>query len=117
MAALTYTNSGLSSQFHFVFFFRLVAIYFFRRESTASPKKSPGSQVHAHFFPQQYSVERFEPGDITIDTTGGIQSAQLSADGSSSDQPRRMYVREQFTHENTAMRGNVGDSGDGVIRR
>lgn len=82
------------------------------RDSTASPKKSPGSQVHAHFFPQQYSVERIEPGDIIIDTSG---STQISGDGSS-DSPRRMYVREQFTHENT-VRGNVTDSGDGVIRR
>lgn len=85
------------------------------RDSTASPKKSPGSQVHAHFFPQQYSVERIEPGDITIDTSGNVQSSQIGGDGSS-DSPRRMYVREQFTHENT-VRGNVNDSGEGVIRR
>lgn len=91
--------------------------FLFFRDSTASPKKSPGSQVHAHFFPQQYSVERIEPGDITIDTSGGIQSAQLSGSGGGDgSEPRRMYVREQFTHENT-VRGNVNDSGDGGIRR
>lgn len=80
-------------------------------ESVSSPKKSPGSQLHAHFFPQQYSQERVEPGDITIETIGGPQLGD-----SSNDSPRRMYVREQFTHENT-VRGNVTDSSDGIIRR
>lgn len=109
---------SLSLSLSFIFVDALWSLFF--RDSTASPKKSPGSQVHAHFFPQQYSVERFEPGDITIDTSGSIQSTQLSGGGGggdgSSDSPRRMYVREQFTHENT-VRGNVNDSGDGVIRR
>lgn len=73
------------------------------REPTPSPKKSPGPQVHAHFFPQ-HNQERIDPNDF--------------ADGQSedNDQPRRMYVREQFTHENT-VRGNVAESNDPIIRR
>lgn len=70
-----------------------------------SPKKSPGPQVHAHFFPQ-HSIERIDPSDLT-DATGQTDE---------SDQPRRMYVREQFTHENT-VRGNVADQGESTIRR
>lgn len=103
--------------YYFSFFrlFVVALLLVFFRDSTASPKKSPGSQVHAHFFPQQYSVDRIEPGDITIDTSGAQLIGGSGGDGGS-DLPRRMYVREQFTHENT-VRGNVNDSGDGVIRR
>lgn len=61
--------------------------------------------MHAHFFPQQ-SQERIELNDMT-DHIGQTDD---------SDQPRRMYVREQFTHENT-VRGNVADHSDGMIRR
>lgn len=90
--------------------FELMNLQFFR-DSTSSPKKSPGSQLHAHFFPQQYSQERIEPSDIINEAIGGAQLGD-----SSNDSPRRMYVREQFTHENT-VRGNVTDASDSIIRR
>ncbi|XP_055320949.1 uncharacterized protein LOC129577599 isoform X2 [Sitodiplosis mosellana] len=79
-------------------------------ESTSSPKKSPGPQVHAHFFPQ-HSQERFDPSEDT-------SSPSATAHTEESDQPRRMYVREQFTHENTStVRGNVAEPSDSIIRR
>lgn len=85
----------------------LIGIYHFDcSDPSASPKKSPGPQVHAHFFPQ-HGHERFDPNDV-IDVSSG------QADDS--DQPRRMYVREQFTHENT-VRGNVAEPSDSIIRR
>lgn len=80
---------------------------FCSESTTSSPKKSPGAQVHAHFFPQ-HSQERFDPyEDVTAPTTSG-----QTDDG---DQPRRMYVREQFTHENT-VRGNVAEPSDSIRR-
>lgn len=69
------------------------------RDSTS---KSPAatSKSQTHFFPQQ---DRTDGGnDIGMDE--------------SSDQPRRMYVREQFTHENAA-RGNLNELNDGNIKR
>lgn len=74
-------------------------------DTSASPKKSPGPQVHAHFFPQT-GQDRYELSDVN-DPLG---------EADDSDQPRRMYVREQFTHENT-VRGNVAESSDSIIRR
>lgn len=79
-------------------------------ETMSSPKKSPGPQVHAHFFPQ-YSQERFDPGE-------DAPSPSATAQTEDSEQPRRMYVREQFTHENTStVRGNVAEPSDSIIRR
>lgn len=68
------------------------------RDSTS---KSPAAaQLHTHFFPQQ-------------DRTDGSNDIGMD---DSSDQPRRMYVREEFTHEN-AIRGNLNDINDGSIKR
>lgn len=65
------------------------------RDSTS---KSPAAaQLHTHFFPQQDRTD-----DVGMDE--------------SSDQPRRMYVREEFTHEN-AIRGNLNELNDGSIKR
>lgn len=72
-------------------------------ELTTSPKKSPGPQVHAHFFPQH------SQDDVT-DAISGLGQTD------DNDQPRRMYVREQFTHENT-VRGNVAEPSDNLSRR
>lgn len=80
------------------------------RETSISPKKSPGPQVHAHFFPPE-RIDPNEYGDVQTTTTV-IGASAPSDDG---DQPRRMYVREQFTHENT-VRGNVADS-ENMMRR
>lgn len=68
------------------------------RDSTS---KSPAAaQLHTHFFPQQ------DRTDTNVDV--GMDE--------SSDQPRRMYVREEFTHEN-AIRGNLNELNDGSIKR
>lgn len=88
-------------------FFLLIGSFY--RESTSSPKKSPGSQVHAHFFPQ-HSQDRFDPSEDVSSPSGTGQTEE-------NDQPRRMYVREQFTHENTIMRGNASEPSDSIIRR
>lgn len=64
------------------------------------PSKSPGAQMHTHFFPQQ-NQDRIDSSDVGMDEP---------------DQPRRMYVREEFTHENT-VRGNVNEANDGSIIR
>ncbi|XP_031640723.1 uncharacterized protein LOC116352342 isoform X2 [Contarinia nasturtii] len=77
--------------------------------TTSSPKKSPGAKVHAHFFPQ-HSQERFDPYEDVSATPG------TSAQTEDGEQPRRMYVREQFTHENT-VRGNVAEPSDNIRRR
>lgn len=75
------------------------------RDSSASSSKSPGAmQLHTHFFPQQ-SSDRFDSNEGVPSTTEDT-----------SDQPRRMYVREQFTHENT-VRGNVAEPSETIIRR
>lgn len=66
------------------------------RDSTS---KSPGAtHSHTHFFPQSDKAE--SNSDIGMDDM---------------DQPRRMYVREEFTHENT-VRGHLHES-DGSIKR
>lgn len=71
-------------------------------------KRSPGSaQLHTHFFPQHF--DKNESGDY-------IETSQIPSNVEDSDQPRRMYVREQFTHEN-AMRGNITESNDSMLRR
>lgn len=81
---------------------------------TSSPKKSPGPQVHAHFFPQ-HSQERFDPSeDMSSPSATGQTTTEERRE--ESDQPRRMYVREQFTHENT-VRGNISEPSDSIIRR
>lgn len=83
-----------------------LTLFFFVEKSsepTPSPKKSPGPQVHAHFFPQQSQ----DAGDF-------VEPGQTEEN----DQPRRMYVREQFTHENqNTVRGNVTEPSDPIIRR
>lgn len=82
------------------------------RDSSASSSKSPGAmQLHTqHFFPQQ-SSDRTDSNDFVPPTTIAATTAT-----DESDQPRRMYVREQFTHENT-VRGNVAEPGENIIRR
>lgn len=68
------------------------------RDSTS---KSPAAaQLQTHFFPQQDRPDG--NNDVGMDE--------------SSDQPRRMYVREEFTHEN-AVRGNLSELNDGSIKR
>lgn len=69
------------------------------RDSTS---KSPAAaQLHTHFFPQH---DRTDGSGVDV----GMDE--------STDQPRRMYVREEFTHEN-AIRGNLNESNDGSIKR
>lgn len=77
-----------------------------------SSKRSPSAiQLHTHFFPQ-HSQERFDSSDLHESSRIGTTTAP----NDDTDQPRRMYVREQFTHENT-VRGNVAESNDSIIRR
>lgn len=89
-----------------IFLFNIGSKFLILRERSISPKKSPGPQIHAHFFPQ----ERIDPNVFN-----DVPASSASGQHEDSDQPRRMYVREQFTHENT-VRGNVAD-GDNMIRR
>lgn len=82
-----------------------------------SSKRSPSAiQLHTHFFPQHPSQERFDSSDLHESSRTGTTTATATAPNDDIDQPRRMYVREQFTHENT-VRGNVAESNDSIIRR
>lgn len=82
-------------------------------DSSVSSKRSPSAmQLHTHFFPQ-HGQDRIDSSDLHESSRTGTTTAALNDD---TDQPRRMYVREQFTHENT-VRGNVAESNDSIIRR
>lgn len=81
-------------------------------DSSTSSKRSPASaQLHTHFFPQQPSQDRFDPNDSYDSVRTGTAGANDEP-----DQPRRMYVREQFTHENT-VRGNVAEPNESILKR
>lgn len=70
------------------------------RDRDSTSKSPAATQLHTHFFPQQDRTD----GSIDV----GMDEP--------SDQPRRMYVREEFTHEN-AIRGNLSELNDGSIKR